>query len=483
VGATALPADPKAVPNVIPYTLALEEVTSPVNRLPVLQAHCMAPAAVGGWYAVGGRITGLHQFNNNGFPVTGQNTSLWYIDPKTLANDPLLDLTSLPPEIGKPLMATNPQCYFDGASWYIAGGYGSDPVTGKLTTFDTLLRLPLEAVAALARDNSRDTAAKAAAIAAKIEVLHDPLFRTTGGVLHKVQNYFVLAFGQQFEGNYNPFGTGFVQQYNEVISYFTLKPGKLALLSSGSLLSGTPDHAYHRRDFPVAMSVDPNTGSPQLAVFAGVFPPGILAGYTNAIYISEKFGQLTAAVDNNLNKRFSAYQCPTIPLFDKAAKTAYYTFVGGIGHYWYFQTPSQHKVFEDATAQGRSDGLPFTEDIDTVIRKSDGSYAEYIAPQPFPGGKLRGASIDFLPAAGGHMLPDGVVDLNAFGDGESAVIGHFFGGIDADNPFPVQPNTGTQANNSLYRVTLTKTPWAGIPASEGHEAKGASDHGKDVGSR
>jgi hypothetical protein len=476
----AQPPNPNAVPNAIPYAVQFQPVTTPANQLPALQAHCMAPAQAGGWYAVGGRITGLHHFDNNGFPTTGQNTKLWWINPATMTGTVVVDLAQLPPALGNPLMATNQQCYFDGSNWLIAGGYGSDPTTKQLTTFDTLMRLPIESIAAAARDASKTVPQKNAAVASLIEIIHNPIFRTTGGVLQKTQNFYVLSFGQSFDGNYNPFGTGYTQRYNEVISYFTLKPGKLALNTSGSIPSSDPTHPFHRRDFPATRTVDPNTGNPQLVVFAGVFPAGLLAGFTNAVFISENLGQLMAKVDNKLVKRFAAYQCPTIPIYDKAGKTVFYTFFGGVSHFWYFQTASQHQVYEDATAQGRSDGLPFSEDISTVIEKSDGTYAEFIAPQPIPGNMLHGSSIDFLPSAGAKILPGGIVDLDAFANGESAVIGYIYGGIEALNPFPTVPNTGTQATNAFYTVTLTRTPSTGIPASQGHEARGISDHTGDA---
>jgi len=476
-GAAAIPG---TVPNAIPYTIEFQPVTLPANSLPALQAYCLAPAPSGGWYVAGGRITGLHTFTTSqqNFPPNLENPSLWWINPETLTATVLVDLTKLAPALRDPLMATNQQCYSDGTSWYIAGGYGNNSVTGKLGTFDSLMRIPLSAVAALASDNTSTAAQKNAAFAAQIETIHDPLFKVTGAVLLKTANFFVLAFGQVFDGNYNPFGTGSTQQYTQTVGFFTLKPGKLAISTKGSL---GPNAEFHRRDLPMVNSIDPSNGTPRLAGFAGVFPDGKIAGLTDVVYIKEQFGELQTSVDTNLNKHFSAYQCPTVPVYDKVGKVIYYTFFGGIGHYWYFQSDSQHQVYEAATAQGRNDGLPFTEDISTVIEKADGSYQEYFSPSPISGNMLHGASVDFIPAGGSKFMPGGIVDLSTFSAGEKALVGYVYGGIEAVNPLPVEPNTGTVPTNALYKVFLTLTPSSGVPASMAHEAVGISNHQQDSG--
>ncbi len=468
---------PDAVKGVIPYTVEFQPATGQ-NNLPALHAYSWAPAKQGGFYVLGGRQNlGLHMFTGGPNNFASPNQTLWWIDPEGLNAKQLVILTSFKnKDIADPLMATNQQSFYDASSgfWYIAGGYGITSTTGQMKTFDTLIRIPIAAVDALAQGSG-------GSLESSIEVLHNPLFKVTGGVLRKTSNYFVLLFGQSFDGNYNPFGAGFDQDYTEQVRYFQVKPGKLAIFNTGSLEANEADRneagKFHRRDLPVVMTIDPADGSNRIAAFGGVFPKGLIAGFTDAVYIEENFGQIQKIIDAKLNKRFSQYQCPTIPVYDGIHKVVYHTFFGGIGHYWYFQSPSQHQVYQAATGQGRNDGLPFVGDITTLINRADGTYDEYIATAPIPDNELRGASVDFIPGpANTKTLPNGVIDLNSFAVGERVMIGYIFGGIDADNPLPAVTNTGTQATNAVYKVYLTRTPSDGIPASKGNEAVGAYNH-------
>lgn len=475
--------DPNVIPGVVPYTLEFVPVTAP-STIPSLHAYSWAPAKPGGIYALGGRtVAGLHMFTTGANNFPSPNTVMWWINPAKPSALKVIDFKNLQnKEIADALSSTNQQGYYDESTgyWYIAGGYGIDSKTGKFKTFDTLVRIPMDTVDKMVQAPSI-TPEMLKSLELGIEIIHNPLFQVTGGALHKTANYFVLLFGQNFDGAYNPFGSGFTQNYTEQIRYFQVKPGKLAVFNTGKLDENPMDPKeagkFHRRDLPVVTTVDPATGAERVAAFGGVFPSGMIAGYTDVVYVQERFGQLQKVVDDNLDKRFSQYQCPTIPVYDSKNKVVYYTFFGGIGHYWYSQTPAQHTVYEQATSQGRNDGLPFVADITTVIHKSDGTYAEYIAPSPIPGTMLHGASIDFLPnPASGKLLPTGVIDLSRFAPGERTLIGYIFGGIEADNPLPVVPNTGTRATNAIYSVYLSMVPWGGIPASAGHEAVGQYDH-------
>lgn len=465
-----------AVANAIPYTMEFV-LASGQNNLPALHAYCWAPAKQGGIYVLGGRLNkGLHMFTGGPDNFASPNQSLWWIDLNGLNAKELVKFTTFQnKDLSDPLMATNQQCYFDQptGAWYIAGGYGLSSTDGKMKTFDTLIRIPVAMVDALAQGTS-------GSLESSMEILHNPLFKVTGGALKKTANYFVLAFGQSFDGNYNPFGSGFEQDYTEQVRYFQVKPGKLAVFNTGKLEANANDSReagkFHRRDLPVVSTVDPADGSERIAAFGGVFPEGQIAGFTDAIYVKETFGQLQKVIDDKLVKRFSQYQCPTIPVYDRANKVVYHTFFGGIGHYWFFQSPSQHQVYEDATKQGRNDGLPFVEDITTLIHRADGTYDEYIATAPIPGNALRGSSVDFIPnPANTKVLPNGTIDLNAFANNERVMIGYIFGGIDADNPLPQVTNTGTQATNAVYQVFLTRKPSDGIPASKGNEAVSTID--------
>lgn len=492
--AAAATAPASTVPDAIPYTIEYRPVPVPGDDTwPALQAHSLAVDDNGTWYVVGGRHTqGLHTFSTTGnnFPVSNANKFLWLHDPSRQVALKLVDLTAIDRALGDPLMSTNQQSHYDRTSgyWYILGGYGMDTSTNEMVTFDTLIRIPLKEVSAIANDQSLNADDKQSQIVATFESISDPLFKVTGGDLAVTSSgYFVIVFGQLFDGLYNPFGNGgFTQVYTEAVRYFTLQNGSFAVNQQGSLTSSDTDHPYHRRDLPVVEDIDPTTGNPRIAAFGGVFPPGIIGGYDYPVYVTEAFGQLQARPDHTVQHRFSAYECPTVVVWDAGDNTVYHTFFGGISHHYFHFDAEQLSVYTDVDAQGRNDGLPFIPDISTLLQRSDGTYAEYIAPQPIPPASsgtptrnLNGSSVKFIPEPdlGDLMDERGVVQLQNWTTGQSAQIGFVYGGINADFPLPKVPNMGTQATNALYQVWLTNTPWDGIPASEGKEAVGVFSHG------
>jgi hypothetical protein len=157
-----------------------------------------------------------------------------------------------------------------------------------------------------------------------------------------------------------------------------------------------------------------------------------------------------------------------------ANPTVYHTFFGGIGHYYYWQTPSQHAAFDTVTAQHRNDGFPFVADISTFQQSADGTYNEYIFPAPIPGYRLLGSSIKFLErrdmVSKGFAYAHGVIRLPMISSGSKQLIGYIYGGIEAQNPLPLRPNSGTFVSNSLFAVYMIRVPAAAIPAGRGHES-------------
>jgi hypothetical protein len=473
----------------VPYTIQFELVTGiKAQNLPALQSYCIAAYDDQNWFILGGRWrkdptvpSGLHVF----FPAKFDNfpspdAVLWQINPQTQTAVQLLDLSTLPAELGDPLSSTNQQCEYDSASdsWYIAGGYGYSQKLNRFTTFPTLIRIPVSALVKIANGDGPN---KAQAIAALINqpdnIATNELFQVTGGALRKtpLPGTWALVFGQCFDGMYSPlFSGGFNQTYTNQVRYFALKSGTVTVVGPpGVLTSSDKTYPYNRRDLPIVYDLDPATGNDRIAAFGGVFPPGKIAGYTNPVYVTKSNNQLVANMDTAGSEKFSQYEAPNIVVYD--GSTTYHTVFGGIGHYYYHQTPDQKTVYEAVTNQGRNDGLPFVGDVTTFLERSNGIYEEYIAPDPVPQNALHGASIEFIPT---ESLSDkftgmmkNIVNLKSFQPGEKELIGYIYGGVEANFPLPCITSTGTQATNALYRVYLTATPWSGlIPATSGHEA-------------
>ena len=444
---------------------------------PALQSYSWMVHAKGFWLIVGGRRAGLHQFNTSGDNFPKPNQSLWSALPDTGVVREEFDLTLLDPEIGDPLMSTNQQSYYDREAdeWMIIGGYGQDSKLRQNRTFDTLLRIPVGKFCDVVF-SAEPPAKKAAAINAMVARQHDPFFAVTGGALRRVGSRFVIVFGQGFQGAYSPFLGMVAQDYVNAVRFFRLDPLTREAIGMGEISSPDLDAPFHRRDGPVINTLDPATGAARIAAFGGAFPPGKLDGYMNPVYIAESLNQVVAKTDRSVSQLFNHFECPVVVVSDPQRKQVFHTFFGGTSRSYYHQTAPQKAMYDKVTAEGRNDGLPFVADISTLLQRADGSSEQYIAPSPVPDCKLHGTSADFiplLPTQNPAMSADGIVDLARIGPLARVLIGHIYGGIDADFPLPEIPNYGSQASNALYSVMLTNSPSAGhIPASQGPLANG-----------
>jgi hypothetical protein len=467
----------------VPYTLSFVPLNAP--NLPRLQSYCLANVSATQWLILGGRTVGLHTFNPSG-NFTAPNTMLWSINPTTGSALQVADLSQIDPAYGDPLSSTNQQCEYSPESgwWYIAGGYGLSHATNNFVTFPTILQISVSQLAAIANSGqtpSQMQAAVAALLQTPANMITNPAMKVTGGALSQTSaGIWLLSFGQIFDGQYNPFGGGFTQIYSQAVLPFTISENPFAIHPLQPIKSTAADAPFNRRDFQAGYDVDPTTKLDRFAVFGGVFRPGAIAGYDYPVYLTSSGLNITALPDHNVKQHFGFYEGPMIVAWD--GTSVYHTFFGGIGHYWKTQSTSQNQVYQYVTQQGRNDGLPFVEDIDTLIENGSGQYQEYMSPDPVPGNMLHGASAEFVPnlsePARYQGIAESVVKLSAFAPGENVLIGYIYGGIEAANPLPCKPSTGTVATNALYKVYLTMSPWSGlVPASQANEAIGYFTHG------
>lgn len=458
-----------AVPNAMPYTLSFVE--QPFVGLPCLQSYNIATSSGGYWFICGGRRQGLHTFKQppaNNFVKDSANHFMYVIGP-TDGTYISFDVNQLSPNLSAFFQCTNQQSYFDRSTglFYIVGGYGWKPDGSNMMTFPMMVRFNLDAMVSAIQNG-----ATPAQITQLIEVGNDDRFAVTGGELFNLNGNFYLVFGQRFDGQYAAFGgSSFKQKYTEEVRVFTLLPNSLKINSYGSTTNTESDHPFHRRDGNIIDDVDLN-GNPQITAFGGVFQPGIIGAYTYPVYINSPAAPV---LQRNANQKFSQYECPVITVFDSInTKSVYHTFFGGISHYYYTQTPSQKHAYDTVTVEGRNDGFPFIEDITTFVQGQYGAYTEWIHTDPVPGNRLLGASIPFIidPVMYSQNMAydNGVLKLWKFPAGQSVPIGYIYGGIEAQNPLPLQPNSGTFVSNTVFKVYLNYTPSAAIPASEGHES-------------
>lgn len=460
--------------NALPYRLEFAAQSySGKSPLPRLQSYSATMSREGYLLVMGGRRQGLHTFEGppvHNFIADSSNNFMYVIDPVN-GNFWSFNVDSLSPDLAAPLQSTNQEFYHDRATdqCYIVGGYGWNAKKANMLTFNTIISFKVENMVALIKGGQ-----PASKIAPIIKISHDDRLAVTGGALFRLNRNFYLVFGQNFSGQYRAFGgTDFKQKYTEEVKIFTLDRNSLKILSYGATKNSDADHPFHRRDGNIVDDIDPSSGKPRITAFGGVFQEGIIAPYTYPIYISSP---ATPVLDRSHNQKFSQYECPVISIYDStvANKTTYHTFLGGIGHYYYFQTPSQAAAYDTVTKQGRNDGFPFVEDISTFLQSADGTCKEYIATSPIPGNRLVGTSIMFV--LNNQLIPkgiaysNGVIKLGAIPQGTRLPIGYIYGGIEAQNPLPLIPNQGSFVSNTVFAVYLTRTPTAAIPASQGHES-------------
>jgi hypothetical protein len=467
---------PNAEANALPYDLEFVAQTyAGKPSLPRLQSYVSAMSKDGYLLIIGGRRQGLHTFKGypaNNFIQDSSNNFLFVINPQT-GDYWSFNVDSLSPELAAPLQSTNQQFYHDRTTdqCYLIGGYGWNAAKTDMLTFNTIISFKLEDLVNLITNNQ-----PAARYAQYIQESYDNRFAVTGGALFNMNSRFYLVFGQKFTGQYRAFGgSDFKQEYTQQVRIFTLDRNSLKILSYGATTNSEPDKPFHRRDGNIIDGMDPATGEPRIAAFGGIFKDGEIAPYTYPVYITSP---ATPVLDRNINQKFSQYNCPVISAFDStgndSSKAMYHTFFGGIGHYYYFQTPSQKAAYDTVSKEGRNDGFPFVEDISTLKLSVDGSYSEYISTKPIPGNRLLGTSCNFILNDGlitsGFAYENGILNLAKLPAGKKVPIGYIYGGIEAENPLPLAPNTGTFVSNTLFTVYLTKAPTAAIPASEGHES-------------
>jgi hypothetical protein len=472
--ATQLSANAEA--NALPYDLEFVAQSYPGKPpLPCLQSYVSAMSKDGYLLIIGGRRQGLHTFEGypaNNFIQDSSNNFMYVINPQT-GDCWSFNVDSLSPELAAPLQSTNQQFYHDRTTdlCYLIGGYGWNAAKTDMLTFNTIISFKLEDLVNLIISNQ-----PAPKYGQYIRESHDNRFAVTGGALFNMNSRFYLVFGQKFTGQYRAFGgSDFKQEYTQQVRIFTLDPNSLKILSYGATTNSEPDKPFHRRDGNIINGMDPATGTPRIAAFGGIFKDGAIAPYTYPVYITSP---ATPVLARNINQKFSQYNCPVISVFDStgndSSKAMYHTFFGGIGHYYYFQTPSQKAAYDTVSKQGRNDGFPFVEDISTLKLSPDGSYSEYISTKPIPGNRLLGTGCNFMLdnslVTKGIAYQNGIINLAKLPAGQKVPIGYIYGGIEAQNPLPLQPNSGTVVSNTLFTVYITKVPTAAIPASEGHES-------------
>jgi hypothetical protein len=447
-----------ATANNLPYTIQVQQVDFP--NLPVLMSAVAGQDNVEGspfngyWLLFGGRNNGLHNFvggSNNNFPTERQNTNIYVIDPSTgrLWTRAWQD-TDVPAALTPPLYSTNQEFYQQGDTLFTIGGYGDPATTGTpgdngvadFTTYSTLTALSVSGlIAAVVNGGS-------IAGPSQLQQITDVHFQVTGGELSILNGQALLVVGHDFQGEYigkvNP-----TQTYSDEIRTFQIAyngavPNSLAI---SNYQAQNDQVNFRRRDYDLADVILPN-GQPALNVFGGVFSPSppadqLAAGYRFPIQITG-FGQTQLG---SYQQFFNQYSAPHLGLFSPSTKTMNTIFLGGIslsdvnfavGQFSYNLVNGPPVV----------PGLPWVNDVTSLVQFADGSAQEFEIPSQLPG--LLGAESRLFAAGGLTQFANGVINLDQIQ--QPTTLGYIYGGIVSDNGQPSY--TQTAATNAVFRITL-----------------------------
>lgn len=479
---------PDTAAAAIPYSLTLEGFS--IDGFPGLHSAVVA-GTPDKLLMIGGRRNGLHGFPADKSPDGKPQTPAF---PKTEANDTIyaLDLKnrkllgsakvgSLPPQVVKQFTATNTQYQLLKGWLYIFGGYGADAQKGTLSTLGYVTVVNFDALAdAVINKQPLD----AAFTAANIVQFQHPALAITGGELELLPDAsgatdFVLAFGQQFDGEYTTGGGVANQLYSEGVRVFqftyppnSTKPSAVNFLKAVPNPPGTqmdPENPYHRRDYTLKPSLDAS-GNRRLVAYGGVFKGGRIEGFLNPVFIGSGAGTVTLTPNTNTSQLLSQYDTASIQLFDNrgGAGTIYTTFFGGISQYYWddaTQSLKRDPLNLNKPPADAKDGLPFINSISTLKTPTgNDTGTQYLhTGQAFPPtssaltcsnvpAPYGGAETKFVIASGVPTATDGVLQLNAITS--ATVVGYMVGGIISTLPYP---NGATCASGTFYQVMLNPT--------------------------
>lgn len=482
---------PGAAASAVPYNISLTGFQ--ISGFPGVHSAVIAggPEKL---VVLGGRRNGLHGFPGGhdaekgpAFPKTEANDTIYVLDlpnKKLLGSAKVATLFGTAPvgtqlKIANQFKATNLQYEIINGWLYVMGGYGPDAQKGTLTTLGYVTAVNFDAlVNAVITNQPLDPA--------NTSCLDHLALAITGGDLEWLTEssgttLFVLAFGQQYDGEYTPSGGLVNQNYADGVRLFTFtyppnsaKPSGINFVTSVPNPPGTqldPENQFHRRDLTMKTSVDAS-GNRRLVAYGGVFKGGRFEGFLNPVFVTPCANtvppcatRVAVTPNTSISQLMSQYDTAAIQLFDNTGKIMYTTLLGGISYYYW--NPSTNSLKHDPLDLSKGiDGLPFINSISTLKMAIDGTGAQYLhvgqlmppVPATCPGqgeivAPMGGAESKFVIASGVPQVTPGVITLNSLTSVTS--IGYLVGGINATQPYSAMGPTC--ASDMFYVVTINPT--------------------------
>lgn len=444
---------PIVVNGSLPYRIEVSLEDYGTTLIPGL--HSFASATYDNkWVLIAGRTNGMHSLTaggTNSFPPAFQNRDVWVIDPiskqswqRSLDND----AAGLSRSIVDSITRTNTQFSQDDNHLYVTGGYGFDRTLNRFGTSPTLTAFDLPALISWVQTGN-GTAASA------IRQIQDPIFKVTGGEMHRLGETTHIVFGQDFDG---PYAGGAIDgHYTKQVRSFRIVDDGISLTLQ-DVRSTPPEDAYRRRDLNVVPMLRRDSSSGELVAsltaLSGVFtPPPGFGIWTVPVEISADGipSMADPAAPNTFKQGMNTYHSAKIGLFSEATNSMHTVLFGGI---------SYQEYDHDSGSFVDDPQVPFINQFTSIVRNSAGEYTQYLLDTEFPvllnpannQAWRFGANAEFFVAPGISGLADGVLALDSFT--QPTTIGYIVGGLASDDG-----NFGnTGASNLIFRVNLVPVP-------------------------
>jgi hypothetical protein len=149
----------------------------------------------GQWLIIGGRTDGLHDHRpDRAYPADSANDAIFLIDPvqkKVWSRK----VSTLAGKLDEQLQSTNMSFYQDGNTLLLAGGYGWSDEKQDYITFPHLTIVDVEKLVSALQSNSD--------LNVCFDQIEDQRMAVAGGYLGKIDEDYVLVFGNRFDGRYS----------------------------------------------------------------------------------------------------------------------------------------------------------------------------------------------------------------------------------------------------------------------------------------
>jgi hypothetical protein len=287
-----------------------------------------------------------------------------------------------------------------------------------------------------------------------IRQMAHPIASVTGGAMYEMGGRMHIVFGQDFEGPYSPRSDG---AYTRQVRSFDIADDGTNL-SIANVIQTPPASAYRRRDLnvmPVIRSDGAGGTTEGLVALSGVFTTGFGA-WTVPVEIDAS-GSPSMADPNSsstFKQGFNNYHSAKLGLYSESSREMHEILFGGISVQYV-----DHALGDVVT----DDGMPFVNDITSVVIDSNGGYSQHhlgYFPDILDAGGHQwrfGANAEFFAADGIETFGNGVIRLDQL-NGQTT-LGYIFGGIMTNGPHTRGvPDVTSTASYRVFEVVLMRVP-------------------------